>query len=491
VPAVLAVDDGDGGAPVALAGDEPVAQAVLGGRLDGRLREEALAGGGTGEAVVLPAVGQHAVVGVGRAGEIRPGTVDRFDDLLDGEVVCVGEGVVALVVRGDAHDRARAHVVEDVRGDVDRQFRAGQGVDRAQVSFDAVVAVRAVGRTVRASLCRALGVLGDGLVRLGGGRGEFVTRRDGEVGRAVDRVEARGEHVDVGRRVGRVGFGNLERDASPLLAADPVALDVADAVGPPLQVVQRRVEFVGVVGNREEPLVEFAPFDRRLAAPADAAAGVRARAAFGAVGAWRVFAVADFSAVVVRPVDLRVGEDRLAVGTPVDRRAAELDEAGLVELAEQPLVPAVVLGVAGRYLAGPVVAESHRLEFVAHLLDAGAGPGLGVGAALVGGVLGGEAEGVPPHRLEDIVAGHPAVAGVGVSDSVVADVAHVERAGGVGEHSEHVRRVGGVVGTLEGVLGVPDVLPVVPHFLRGVAVPIGHTATLLHPVQKRAGSRPR
>ncbi len=111
VPAVLTVDDGDGGAPVALAGDEPVPQAVGRRRLGGVVVQQPVAGGGARQAVVLAAGGQHSVLGERGLGQVRPAAVDGFDHLFDGEVVFRGEGVVALVVRGHAHDRARAHVV--------------------------------------------------------------------------------------------------------------------------------------------------------------------------------------------------------------------------------------------------------------------------------------------------------------------------------------------------------------------------------------------
>ena len=47
-----------------------------------------------------------------------------------------------------------------------------------------------------------------------------------------------------------------------------------------------------------------------------------------------------------------------------------------------------------------------RLQLLAHALDVGIGPGLGVDAALDGGVLGGQAEGVEADREEDVVALH-------------------------------------------------------------------------------------
>src|SRR5207249_3650130 len=73
-----------------------------------------------------------------------------------------------------------------------------------------------------------------------------------------------------------------------------------------------------------------------------------------------------------------------------------------------------------------------------HRRDVLVGPDGGMDAVLDGGVLGGEAEGVPAHRMEDVLAAHPLVARHDVSDRVVADVAHVDAARGIREHLEAV-----------------------------------------------------
>jgi hypothetical protein len=113
------VDDRDGRPPVPLPGDEPVPEPVGGRGLDlVVVLADTLAGGGAREAVVLAAFGQHPLAGE-RVGGQRVRALDGLDDLLDGKVLFPCEGVVALVVRGDAHHRARPHVVEDVAGDVD------------------------------------------------------------------------------------------------------------------------------------------------------------------------------------------------------------------------------------------------------------------------------------------------------------------------------------------------------------------------------------
>ncbi len=55
-----------------------------------------------------------------------------------------------------------------------------------------------------------------------------------------------------------------------------------------------------------------------------------------------------------------------------------------------------------------------------------------------GGVFGGQAEGVPTHGVQHVEAAHPLVAGQGVADGVIADMADVQRAAGIGQHLQHV-----------------------------------------------------
>src|SRR5262249_50977047 len=123
----VAVNDGDGGAPVALAAEAPVLLAVG----DRRLAEAALLERLThplarlrrAEPGVLARLDEDAVLveGLGPALD-RPEVPSshRADDLLDGEAVGPGELEVAAVVRRHRHQRAGAVVAEHEVGDPDR-----------------------------------------------------------------------------------------------------------------------------------------------------------------------------------------------------------------------------------------------------------------------------------------------------------------------------------------------------------------------------------
>ena len=97
--------------------------------------------------------------------------------------------------------------------------------------------------------------------------------------------------------------------------------------------------------------------------------------------------------------------------------------------------------------------------------------------AVDGGVFRRQAEGVPADGMENVAAAHALEARDGVAHGVVAHVAHVQVAGGIGEHLQQVVLGAGVVGAeLEELALVPEALPL---GLDGFVVVVGHGAELL------------
>ncbi len=433
-PAVVTMNDRDRGPPVALSGDAPVAQLVLGARLGALdVRGQPLACGLAVESAVRSGVDYDAVVGERRLAHVR-GLRERLvsgfggrpvpvvwrgrDHGLDVDAHLRRERVVAFVVSGDGHQRTRPHVREHEVGDEDGNLLIRGRIRRGESGRDAVrfVALR-------------VGLLFDEPTDCVVFCGQLLAYRvvgcERETGRAVDRVDPGGERLD-----GAVSR-HLELQCGPVLAPDPVPLHLSDRGGPPVEVVDGGQQFVGVRGDLEEPLVEFAGLDRCVTPPTQ----------------------------LVVAFDLLVREHGLTRGTPVHLGFAPVDEPRLVELAEQPLIPAIVLWRTGGYLPLPVVAEAHRPHLLAHGVDAVYRPLSWVRIALFGRVLGGQPEGVPSHRVEHVVATHSTVSRVRVGDRVVADVAHVELSGRVRVHPEDVRRVSDVVRRSVHVGVVPRLLP--------------------------------
>ncbi len=115
-----------------------------------------------------------------------------------------------------------------------------------------------------------------------------------------------------------------ESDRRALRSTDPVPLHRDHALRPLLEGVHVVDQALRVVGDLEEPLGEVLPDDRRAASLAEA-------------------------------VDhLLVGKHGLIVRAPVGRGVLPVRQPHLEELQEQPLGPAVVLGVARLQSAGPV-----------------------------------------------------------------------------------------------------------------------------------------
>ena len=187
----------------------------------------------------------------------------------------------------------------------------------------------------------------DALARLGhlleDLRDHRMLRRDGHERHAEHGVDAGRERLDL-----RLDVLDVERERDAFALADPVALHRADAFRPALQPVEAFQQPLDVLGDLEEPLREVAPLDRRAAAPA-------------------------------APVlHLLVREHRSVDRAPVDRRLALVREPLLEHADEEPLVPAVVVGIARRELARPVVARPHEPDLAPHVLDVLARPRLGM-----------------------------------------------------------------------------------------------------------------
>ena len=214
-----------------------------------------------------------------------------------------------------------------------------------------------------------------------------------------------------------------EDHAGSLGAPDPVALHRQDALGPRLERLHLVEQLVGVLGDLEEPLGEALGLDLRAAALATS-------------------------------VDhLLVREHGLVLRAPLDRRLTAVREPALVEAEEEPLRPAVVLGLRGRDLARPVDCPPHALHLAADRLDVAIRDVARVAALLDRRVLGVQAERVVAHRPQDRVALAPTHVREDVAERVVEDVPHVELARGIRQHLEDV---GGATLALGARLGIRD-----------------------------------
>ena len=446
-PALAAMDDRDRAAPVALARDAPVAQAVGGLAATAaqalQLRDGTPLAGLDVEAVQEGRVEQGALADIGLRADLEAGGVGAGgqDDGDDRPAVLAGELEVALVVRRAAEDGAGAVVHQHEVGDVDRQGQVGE--ERVPGGQAGVVALLLLGLEL-GSAGAALQALGDEgrqpLILAGEPGGQRVIGGDGQEGGAEERVGPGGEDLEL-----LLAADQIEAHPGTDRAADPVALHQPDLLGPALQPVEGGQQLVGIGRGAEEPLRQLAPLDQGPRAPAAA-------------------------------VDhLLVGEHGLVDRVPVDPALLAVDEAALEHVEEHGLLVAVVAGIAGGDLARPVERQPHALELVAHLGDVGVGPGRRVDALLHRGVLGRQAESIPAHRMQHVEALGPLHPGQHVAHGVVADMAHVDAPRRIGEHLQDVvfraRRIG--LGAEHAALR-PDLLPLRLGGAEGVS---GHALT--------------
>src|SRR5690606_16208264 len=122
---------------------------------------------------------------------------------------------------------------------------------------------------------------------------------------------------------------------------------------------------------------------------------------------------------------LRHGLGALGLHLRRDRQLADgarLVRGGVIpvfeQLGEDPLGPLDVVFVGGADLAVPVVAEAERADLAREVGDVVLGGLGGVGAGFDGVLFGGQAEGVPPHGVQDVDALHALVSAEDVGGGV-------------------------------------------------------------------------
>ena len=448
----VTVDDGNGCAPVALATHTPVAQAegglLLAQTLGGQQLGDLVHGGLLGQAIEHAGVDAHAALLVGVA--VGPDfvgerlTVHR-NHLLDRQLVLERKREVALVVRRHAHHGAVAVAHEHVVADPDLDLRASQRVRDEQAGGHAFLFLRG-----ELGFGGAAGLAffdEDGQRRVGQSSvvGQRVLGCHGAEGHAHDGVGPRGEHVHpavADQRAVSALDRVREREANALALADPVLLHQPHLVGPAVErglgVAQLHMveQLVGVRRDVQVVAGDFALFHRGACAPALA-------------------------------VDhLLIGQNGLVHRVPVDDLGLAVSNAFFQHLQEQPLVPLVITGVARGHLTRPVDGQPHRLHLLLHVGDVFIRPLGRRHTILQRRVLGRQAERVPAHGHEHVVTVHAQVTREHVVDGVVAHMAHVQLAAGVGQHGTGVElllacvfaHAVGVGGVPVGVRGALDIL---------------------------------
>ena len=203
-------------------------------------------------------------------------------------------------------------------------------------------------------------------------------------------------------------IGQGEIKVHTFRAANPVALHGAHLLRPLVQFVQVIEQLVGVSGDLDKPLVNFPALYGIVTAPAAAVH------------------------------HLLVGQHGLVGLAPVHLGLFLVGQALLEQAGKEPLLPAVVGGVTGGQFAVPVVGKAQFAQLLAHVIDVLGRPLRRWHIVLDGGIFCRQAKGVPAHGLQHVLALHALVAGDDIGNGVVAYVAHMQFAAGVGEHGQTV-----------------------------------------------------
>ena len=252
--------------------------------------------------------------------------------------------------------------------------------------------------------------------------------RHGDIGDAEQRVSACSEHPQC-TALTQQDFsvrGKRKIDINAAAATYPVGLHGAHALGPTRQMVQRIAQLIGKRRDAQVVHGDLALFDQRAGAPA-------------------------------APVyDLFISEHGLIDRVPIDHAGAAISDALFQHAQEQPLVPAVVIGITSGQFARPVDGQTQRLQLPTHIGDVVASP-LGRRHTIGhGGVFGRQTEGIPAHGLQHIAALHAHEARQHIADGVVAHMAHVQTSRRVREHGQAIKLFAGrvLVGDVS-ALGLP------------------------------------
>ena len=170
--------------------------------------------------------------------------------------------------------------------------------------------------------------------------------------------------------------------------------------------------------------------------------------------------------------DLLVGQHGGAQRAPVHLALLAKSQSLLQHAQEEPLRPAVVVGQAGGDLGLPVIAQSETAHLAPHVSNVFERPLARRRVVFEGCIFRRQAKGIPAHGVEHVIALHPHVTSQGVANSIVAHVAHVQLARGIGQHLKHV-----ILGPLAALrlgaikirLLIPELLPAHFDFRRVVA----------------------
>ena len=229
---------------------------------------------------------------------------------------------------------------------------------------------------------------------------------NGKKGHAEKRVWARSEHFN---------FRNISRRLSqrklhprPFAPPDPIGLHQLHAFRPAVQPAKRFQQIRRKLRDAQEPLAELLFLDQRARTP-------------------------------TTPINhLFIGEHRTIHRVPIHPALLALHQPHAPEIQQQFLLTPVIFHIASREFPRPIQRKPHALQFRAHIGDIVIGPFGGVDAAFARCVFRRQAKSVPAHGVHHQMPACALIARHHIAQRVVAHMAHMDLAAGVGEHLQHI-----------------------------------------------------
>ena len=376
-----AIDHRNGRTPIALTRNAPVAQTELHFLLsqplgcelgcngvNGVMHAQAVEFAGVDKMRFACLVAIPFLPGIGREGF----TVNR-NHLLDRKTKLFGKCKVSFIVSRDSHHGAFAVAHEDVVGNPDFNGFTRERMLDVKARRDALLFHGSHVGFRHA----ALGAFSNEGLQIRTIFGEVGS--EGMFGSDGDERHAH-ERIGTSRINGEALLfaGQFVREAKrhAFGTANPVLLHAANLFGPAVKRFDVVEEFLRVLRNAEVITRNFALFNNRAGAPA---------AAFN---------------------NLLVGQHSLVDRVPVDDLGLTVGNASFQHLEEQPLVPPIVLGLAGSDFTRPVESKTQGLHLGLHIGDVAVCPRSRLNLFCQGGIFGRQSEGIPAHRRHDVVALH-------------------------------------------------------------------------------------
>ena len=266
----------------------------------------------------------------------REGLAFNADHLLDRQAIFLRKFEIALVVRRHRHHRAFAVAHQHVVADPHRHRFAGERMGDDQAGGHAFLFHRRHVGFGHAAVLAFIDEGGEFWIVLRGLGGQRMLGGDGDEGHAHEGVGTGGE--DPQQRLSPLCqcgvVGELNASRTPTLLPIQLRCMVLTCSGQPGKLSRPVSSSSAYCGDAEEIHRDFALFDQRAGAPAAA-------------------------------VDhLLVGQHGLVDRVPVHRGDFLVDHALFEQAGEQPLLPAVVVRLAGGQFARPVDGQAQACSWV-------------------------------------------------------------------------------------------------------------------------------